>query len=94
MARTRKRTRIINRVLNLNKNELRSYGKYLQFGIHMGLSMVIPVLGGFWLDKKLDTFPWMLITGVALGLFSAGWSVYKLVYELELEDKKNKKQKK
>lgn len=77
----------------MSKGNLREYGKYLQFGIQLALTMVVPVLVGFWLDDRLGTFPWLLITGVVFGMLSAGWTIYKLVYELELEDKKRKARK-
>jgi len=33
--------------------------------------MVLPAVGGFWLDRKWDTLPWCVILGAVVG-FVAG----------------------
>ena len=39
-------------------------------GLQFALTVVVFVLGGVWLDKRLGTSPWLLILGVLVG---AGW---------------------
>lgn len=40
-------------------------------------------LAGQWLDKKFETEPLFLITGIVLGFASAGFEIYKLVKKAE-----------
>jgi F0F1-type ATP synthase assembly protein I len=42
-------------------------------GLEFGLSVVLCVLLGLWLDGKWDTSPWMMLLGLALGL-AAGFT--------------------
>ena len=63
----------------------------------IGFAVVFCVLGGFFLgyflDKKFDSMPLFLISGVLLGIFSAGYCVFKLMFRLKkyLEDENNDK---
>ena len=80
----------INRALNLTKLNLRPYGKYIQFGSQLGLSMALPIIAGFWLDERFDSGPWFLLTGIFLGVASSIWTVMKLAIEENIKDKKKK----
>jgi F0F1-type ATP synthase assembly protein I len=41
-------------------------------GLEMGVSVIIGVLIGMWLDSKLGTTPWMMLLWLAFG-FAAGF---------------------
>lgn len=49
-------------------------------GIGLELTMVIGGLayGGYWLDERWGTSPWLLIIGVLLGTFGGGWHAMKM----------------
>ena len=49
-------------------------------GIGLELSMVIGGLayGGYWLDERYGTGPWLLLLGVCLGTFGGGWHSLKM----------------
>ena len=36
-------------------------------GIEFALIMCFGTFGGLWLDRKINTFPWMVLIGSALG---------------------------
>lgn len=57
-------------------------------GIGLELSMVIGGLayGGYWLDEKWGTDPWMLVVGVCLGTFGGGWHAMKMANGGKLPD--------
>ena len=57
-------------------------------GIGLELSMVIGGLayGGYWLDEKWGTGPWMLVVGVALGTLGGGWHAMKMANGGKLPD--------
>lgn len=63
----------------------------------IGFTVVFCVLGGFFLgyflDTKFNTMPLFLISGFLLGIFSAGYCVFKLMFRLNkyLEDENNDK---
>lgn len=46
-------------------------------GLEMGLSVVIGVLIGKWLDEKLGTYPWMLILWLVFGFIAGIRSVVR-----------------
>jgi F0F1-type ATP synthase assembly protein I len=52
--------------------------------------MALPILAGYWLDSKLDTSPWLLITGIFLGAASSVWTVLKLAIDLNTQEKLKK----
>jgi len=42
-------------------------------------SLLIPLLAGIWLDKKLDTTPLFILIGMALGILAATVGVARMV---------------
>jgi ATP synthase protein I len=48
-------------------------------GLELGLSVVVCVLLGMWLDGKLGTEPWLMLACLALGLTSGFRSVLREV---------------
>jgi F0F1-type ATP synthase assembly protein I len=48
-------------------------------GWFVGLSILLGVLGGLWLDSKLDTQPVFVLVGLFLGLIVAGFGVYRML---------------
>ena len=45
-------------------------------GIEFALIMCLGAFGGFWLDKKLNTFPWFLLVG---SMVSFGFALFVLI---------------
>jgi ATP synthase protein I len=54
-------------------------------GLELGLSVVLGVLFGRWLDGKVGTAPWLMIVFLALGLFAGFRSVLRAVRRLDRE---------
>jgi F0F1-type ATP synthase assembly protein I len=44
----------------------------------MLFSLLIPLLAGIWLDKKLDTTPLFILIGAVLGIFAATLGVARM----------------
>ncbi len=58
---------------------LRKVGPYLNIGgVFLGC-MVLGVALGWWLDQKLGTKPWMLLSGSLLGMVSGFYHFFKVV---------------
>lgn len=49
-------------------------------GIGLELSVVIGGFsyGGYWLDERWGTGPWLLLTGVLIGTLGGGWHAAKM----------------
>lgn len=48
-------------------------------GLTYALAVVVYGLGGWWLDKRLETMPWFTLLGVALGAIGGFIWVYREV---------------
>ncbi len=58
-------------------------------GWFIGISILLGVLGGLWLDNKFGTKPLFVIIGLVLGLVVAGYGVYQMLLPL-IKDKNNR----
>ncbi len=61
-------------------------------GWYIGLSIALPLFGGWWLDGKIGTMPWFTLLGLALGLVLAFTGAYRTVQTME-QEQSNKKEK-
>lgn len=57
-------------------------------GWYIGLSIVLPMLGGWMLDRKEDTIPLFTLLGLGLGLVLAFTGVYRVLQSIEKEQSK------
>ncbi|MBS3986387.1 MAG: AtpZ/AtpI family protein [Erysipelothrix sp.] len=51
--------------------------KALGLGLNIGLTLLFSVLLGLWLDKTLNTQPWLLIIFVMIGIIN----VFKILFD-------------
>ncbi len=58
-------------------------------GFFIGISILLGVIIGRWLDTKLNTEPALMITGLLLGLLVAFYGVYRMLLPL-IGDKGNR----
>ena len=65
----------------------REAGPYMGLGIQLAVSMVLFTLGGYLLDKWLQTTPWLTIAGAVLGMVAV------FAYLVRLSQSLSKKQK-
>ncbi len=54
-------------------------GRYMALGIEMVAAVAIGTIGGQWLDKKLDTTPYLFWFGLVVGLGAAVRAVLRVV---------------
>ncbi len=59
--------------------EKESYWNYAQIGLELAVAVLAGFWGGYWLDKKLGSAPWLMLGGAAAGL---GGGFYLVVREL------------
>ena len=63
--------------------------RLLGMGWYVGISIVLGVVGGLWLDRKLHTTPLMVMVGLLLGLIVAVYGVYKMILPNIIKQKGN-----
>lgn len=56
-----------------------------QLGYTIALPIAILGIGGAWLDKKFETSPWLLMTGILLSVVISGIAVYRKIKEITKE---------
>lgn len=56
---------------------LRKAGAYLDLVYVFPATILLPALGGWWLDKKLHTDPWFVLLGLGLGIAAAFGYLFK-----------------
>jgi F0F1-type ATP synthase assembly protein I len=61
---------------------------FLNLGWLIMLYMLAFTGGGLWLDRRLHTAPWLLLTGVFLGFFGSSYTLFRAVKKLESEEAK------
>ena len=63
--------------------------RFIGVGWFIGISILLGVLGGLWLDNKFGTKPILVILGLILGLVVAFYGVYRMLLPL-MSGKQNK----
>ncbi len=53
--------------------------RFLGFGWAVVVAIVLPLIGGVWLDRRLHTTPLFTLLGVAVGLAAAARTIYQMV---------------
>jgi len=72
--------------MKMDRKTLRALGLASGVGFTIVASILLWVLAGRWLDRKLGTEPWALIAGIIIGLISAGSIIYELAATRERTD--------
>jgi len=65
--------------------------RFIGVGWFVGVSILLGVWGGLWLDEKFGTAPILVIVGLILGLVVAFYGVYRMLLPLmrSKRDKEN-----
>ncbi len=63
--------------------------RFIGVGWFVGVSILLGVLGGLWVDTKFNTGPFFVIAGLMLGLVTAGYGSYRMLLPL-FNDKQKK----
>lgn len=65
---------------------LQSANKYMGLGVQLAGTMVVWVLGGYFLDRWLETTPWLTVAGGVVGMVAFFFQLMRLVKNLEQDD--------
>ncbi len=58
-----------------------NYWKYAQIGLELAVSVMVGFWGGYWLDKKFGTSPWLMLGGAAAGMAGGFYLVVRELFE-------------
>jgi len=56
---------------------IRELSYFASLGLSVALAIFIGLFAGWWLDKKFDTQPWLLLIGLALGIAAGFSNIYR-----------------
>ena len=62
----------------VERDDARAAGVAAGLGCSIVVSIIFCIVGGIFLDRWLDTSPWLTLGGVALGLVVAAYQLYEL----------------
>ena len=66
-------------------------GIAFRVGVELISALTVGTAIGWWLDKWLNTSPWMLIVFILFGFLAGIWNTYKVAKRIELlKDEKKK----
>lgn len=61
---------------------VREAGPYLGLGMQLAFTIVAFTLGGYFLDRRFDTLPWLTIVGAIVGLVLLFAQLYRTVLDI------------
>ncbi|MBK9975945.1 MAG: AtpZ/AtpI family protein [Planctomycetes bacterium] len=70
---------------------MQAYVRYTGIGMQFLLTMLLPLGLGYWLDGWLNTTPWLMVSGAALGGVMGMVFVVRTVFRMEAKDKARNK---
>ena len=47
-------------------------------GFEFGFAVIVLTLGGWWLDRRWGTGPWLMLTGMTLGFVGGVYNLWKM----------------
>jgi ATP synthase protein I len=66
--------------------------RYSSIGLELGVSVIIGMAMGYWVDSKFDTDPFGLFVGMGLGFVAAFRSIRRTLKILEAEEKQESRE--
>lgn len=64
------------------RSSLREAGPYLGLGMQLAFTLLAFTLGGFFLDQRLETLPWLTIAGAIVGLVLLFLQLYRTAVDI------------
>jgi len=68
------------------RNSALSGAEFAGIGVQFALTLLVFVLAGAWLDRRLGSSPWLLIIGVFVGAGGGFYSMYRKVTAAQRRD--------
>ena len=58
---------------------IRTVGPYMDIGLTFVVAISAGAGGGYWLDSRLGTKPWLLLGGALIGIFAGFYHFFSIV---------------
>ena len=58
-----------------------NYWNYAQIGLELAAAVLAGFWGGYWLDKKLGSSPWLMLGGAAAGMAGGFYLVARELFK-------------
>lgn len=71
-------------------SRLSSNSNLLGLGWQIASTLLVFTLGGYFLDRWLDTLPWFLIGGALLGMVGVFYQILRIAMDLDRAEKRKK----
>ncbi|OGQ23176.1 MAG: hypothetical protein A3I05_02765 [Deltaproteobacteria bacterium RIFCSPLOWO2_02_FULL_44_10] len=66
--------------MNQNRNSTYvAFGIYGAVGFQLAASVIVGLLGGAWIDKKIGSSPWLAVLGLTLGFVGGLWNMIRIL---------------
>jgi len=52
----------------INSPRFKKYLPYLSLGTEIAVVFSVPILIGYWIDRKYEVYPWGILAGIFLGV--------------------------
>jgi len=72
-----------------NKTDIAPLLRYSSLGLEMGLSVVIGITIGYYLDKFFNTSPYLMILFMLFGVAAAAKTVVTLIRKAKKDEREN-----
>jgi ATP synthase protein I len=69
-------------VMALPSRRIKQYLRFSAVGLELGLSVIVGLVIGQWLDNRFGTAPWLLLLFLVFGMVAGFRSVYRLLRDL------------
>ena len=70
----------------------REFGPFLTLGLQLAITVVAFFFLGQWLDREWETSPWLMLTGLAIGILGGLIRFFKTAMEIGKKSENNGKQ--
>jgi len=67
------------------RQDWKGLGTYGTVGLEFGLSVLVGLWGGNWLDRRLNTGPWLALLGMAFGIAAGVRTLLRAVGRMNRE---------
>ncbi|HEU4990848.1 MAG: AtpZ/AtpI family protein [Gemmatimonadota bacterium] len=67
----------------LQRRSIPTGAEFAGIGLQFGLTIVVFVFAGVWLDARLHTSPWLVIVCTFAGAFGGFYSIYRRVMAVQ-----------
>ncbi len=75
--------------LNSKKDVVKSLFSYSSLGLEMGLCVAVGLTIGYYLDKYFQTYPYLSIAFLFVGILAAMKTIYTMAKKMEKDNERN-----